>query len=331
MSNDLLSQDEIDALLHGVGSGDVDTSPPPARGEARNYDFATQDRIVRGRMPTLEMINERFARLVRIGIFNLLRRAPEISVRGIELVKFGAYTHSLLVPTNLNLVRVRSLRGTALIVFEPMLVFTAVDTFFGGDGRFHTKIEGREFTATEMRVIRLLLAQVFADLVEAWAPVMPVEFEYVGSEVNPHFATIVTPREYVVVSKFHVDFDGAAGDIHVTFPYSMLEPLREILDAGVQSDRAERDERWAGALRGRIQDADVELSSTLAHATIDLRRLMSLRAGDVLPIDLPPRVDLCVERVPVFRGEFGLSNGRRAVKITQVLPSSTDSSPRMPP
>ena len=153
MINDLLSQDEIDALLHGVDSGSVDTAEPaPPPGEARSYDFASQDRIIRGRMPTLEMVNERFARLWRIGLFNLIRRSSELSVRGIELIKFGDYLHSLYVPTNLNLIRFKPLRGTGLIVFEPTLVFAVVDNFFGGDGRYPTRIEGREFTATEMRV-----------------------------------------------------------------------------------------------------------------------------------------------------------------------------------
>ena len=205
---DLLSQDEIDALLHGVDSGAVETDPEPPSGEARSYDFASQDRIIRGRMPTLEMVHERFARLWRIGLFNLIRRSAELSVRGIELIKFNDYMHSLYVPTNLNLIRFKPLRGTGLIVFEPTLVFAIVDNFFGGDGRYPTRIEGREFTATEMRVIHLLLKQTFADLREAWAPVMDVDFEYINSEINPHFANIVTPREYVVVCRLHVELDG---------------------------------------------------------------------------------------------------------------------------
>ena len=322
MSADVLSQDEIDALLHGVDEGAVSTEAPCPPGEARNFDFATQDRIVRGRMPTLEMVNERFARLIRIGIFNFLRRAPDISVKPIEMVKFADYVHSMYVPTNLNLVRVKPLRGTALIVFEPRLVFTMVDTFFGGGGRFQAKIEGREFTATEMRVVQLMLNQVFADLTEAWAPVVQLEFEYLNSEVNPHFANIVTPREYVVVSRFGVEFEGIVGDIHVTMPYSMVEPMREILDAGIQSDRIERDERWIGTMRENVQQADVELSSDLTHTRVSLRDLINLKAGDVLPIEMPRSVTLCVERVPLFRGEFGISNGHRAIKISEILRSN---------
>lgn len=316
---DLLSQDEIDALLHGVNSGEVDVAPPPAPGEARGYDFTSQDRIIRGRMPTLEMINERFARLFRIGLFNMMRRTPELTVIGMELQKFNEYTHSLYVPTSLSLIRIKPLRGTALFVFEPKLVFAVVENFFGGDGRYATKIEGREFTPTEMRVIQLLIRQAFVDLREAWSPVMPLEFEYMQSEVNPHFANIVAPSEIVVVSKFRIELDGGGGDLHVTMPYSMIEPIREQLDAGVQSDRADKDERWSTALREQIKDAEVDLETELARTSISLRKLMSLKPGDIIPINMPKTIDLCVDGLPLFRGNFGVNNGHNAVRITEVV------------
>ncbi|MEW6167214.1 MAG: flagellar motor switch protein FliM [Pseudomonadota bacterium] len=319
-TNDLLSQDEIDALLHGVDSGAVDTTPPPPTpGEARPFDFTSQERIIRGRMPTLEMINERFARLFRISLFNMLRRSPELTVVGIETAKFNEYTHSLYVPTNLNLVRIKPLRGTALIVFEPRLVFSIVENFFGGDGKLKTKIEGREFTPTEMRVIQLMLKLAFADMQEAWSPVMKVDFDYINSEVNPHFANIVSPSEIVVASKFKIELEGGGGQVHVTFPYSMIEPIRDLLDAGIQSDRVDKDERWPLALREQIQDAEVEISSELARATISVRQLTQLKPGDVIPITLPKTIELCVEDLPLFRGSFGVANGHNAVRIGEVI------------
>ncbi|SEQ62663.1 flagellar motor switch protein FliM [Solimonas aquatica] len=319
MAADLLSQDEIDALLHGVDSGRVDTTPPPAPGEARNFDFATQDRIIRGRMPTLEMVNERFARLYRISLFNMLRRTPELTVVGIETMKFSEYTHSLFVPTSLNMVRVKPLRGTALVVLEPRLVFTVVDNFFGGDGRIYTKIEGREFTPTEMRVIQLLLRQAFADLQEAWSPVMRLDYEYVNSEVNPHFANIVSPTEIVVACKFKIELEGGGGQLHVTFPYSMLEPIRDLLDAGIQSDRGDKDERWAVALREQLKDTEVDVSAELVRTTISLRQLTQLKPGDVLPVTLPRQIDLQVEGMPLMRGSFGIANGHNALRIHEVI------------
>ena len=319
-AKDLLSQDEIDALLHGVDNGAVDTTPAPAApGEARSFDFTSQDRIVRGRMPTLEMINERFARLFRISLFNMLRRQPELSVAGIELAKFGEYSHSLFVPTSLNLIRVKPLRGTALVIFEPRLVFSVVENFFGGDGKINTRIEGREFTPTELRVVQLMVKQVFADLTEAWSPVLALDFEYLNSEVNPHFANIVSPGEIVVACKFKIELEGGGGHLHITFPYSMLEPVREQLYAGVQSDRMDKDERWGAALRQHIQDAELTLDTELARSAISLRQLMNLKAGDVLPIQMPKTLELCAEGLPLFRGNFGVSAGKNALRITEII------------
>ncbi len=328
--NDLLSQDEIDALLHGVSSNDIETDDEEfADGEARNYDFTTQDRIVRGRMPTLEMVNERYARLFRISIFNMLRRSAEISVGGVQMLKFSEYIHSLFVPTSLNMVRIKPLRGTALFVLDPRLVFMIVDNYFGGDGRYHAKIEGREFTPTELRVVEMILEQVFVDLKEAWAPVMQLDFVKQNSEVNPQFANIVSPSEVVVVNTFHVEIEGGGGDFHITLPYSMLEPIRELLDAGVQSDRDDTDDRWAESLREEIKTSAVTLSCTLAETEISLRDIMDMKPGDVIPMDVPDLVTMNAEGVPVFRGKYGVSRGSMAVKIVEQVTFPTKETHQM--
>ncbi len=315
-TNDLLSQEEIDALLHGVDSGDVETSADQdSDGGARTYDFASQDRIVRGRLPTLEMINDRFARHFRTTLFNMLRRSADISVAGVQMLKFSEFVHSLFVPTSLNMVKVNPLRGKGLCVLDPKLVFSVVDTFFGGTGRFHTKIEGREFTPTEVRVVRLLLEVAFKDLHEAWKPVLPVHFEYVSSEVNPQFANIVSPSEVVVVTSFHVDLENGGGDMYIALPYSMLEPIRELLDAGVQSDRGERDERWEESLRDEMIGAQVELSSNMGMVELSLRDIAKLKKGDVIPMEMPELVEVMAEEMPVFKGKLGVYEGNYAVKV----------------
>ncbi len=316
--DDLLSQDEIDALLHGVSSGDVETEDDEENSDGiSSFDFASQDRIVRGRMPTLEMINERFARYFRISLFNKLRRNAEISVNGVQMMKFAEYVHSLYVPTSLNMVRMHPLRGTGLFVFDPKLVYIIVDNYFGGDGRFHAKIEGREFTPTELKIVHNILEMAFHDLKEAWAPVMNVDFEFNSSEVNPHFANIVSPSEVVVVSSFQVELDGGGGEFHITLPYLMLEPIRDLLDAGVLSDHVEMDERWTIALREEIMEAPLELSANLCEVTLSLRQVMALEEGDIIPIDLPEQVTLRAAEVPVFRCKFGISNGKKALKILE--------------
>ncbi len=315
--SDLLSQDEIDALLDGVEGGAVETGgdEPLPRDAVIQYDFTQQDRIVRGRLPTLEMVNDRFARYFRTGVFNVLRKTCEVSVLGVKMVKFAEYVHGLAVPSNLNLVKIKPLRGTALVVMEPRLVFTVIDNFFGGDGRFHARIEGRDFTATENRVIQIMLVELFGAMVEAWAPVLPLEFEYLNSEINPQFANIVSPTETVVVSRFHVELDGGGGEIHLTLPYAMVEPIRTLLDAGVQSDRVDRDDRWSETLHEEILDAEVELTSLLLEAELAIGDFLQLRPGDVIPVQLPELTTVFAEDVPIFRGRYGQTNGHKAVRF----------------
>ena len=315
---DLLSQDEIDALLHGVDDGLVQTETAAEPGSVKSYDLTSQDRIVRGRMPTLEMINERFARYTRISMFNMLRRSADVAVGGVQVMKFGEYVHSLYVPTSLNLVKIKPLRGTALFILDAKLVFKLVDNFFGGDGR-HAKIEGREFTPTELRVVRMVLEQAFIDLKEAWQAIMEVNFEYINSEVNPAMANIVGPSEAIVVSTFHIELDGGGGDLHVTMPYSMIEPVREMLDAGFQSDLDDQDERWVKALREDLLDVDVPLSATVARRQLRLRDILHMQPGDVIPVDMPEEMIMRANGVPSFKVKLGSHKGNLALQVVEPI------------
>ena len=324
--SDLLSQDEIDALLHGVDEVEEEVVAAPGAASAESeqvnateYDFSSQDRIVRGRMPTLEIVNERFARHMRISLFNMMRRTAEVSINGVQMLKFGEYVHTLFVPTSLNMVRFRPLKGTALITMEARLVFILVDNFFGGDGRYHAKIEGREFTPTERRIIQMLLKLIFEDYKEAWAPVMDVSFEYLDSEVNPAMANIVSPTEVVVICSFHIELDGGGGDFHITLPYSMLEPIRELLDAGVQSDKEDTDMRWSKALRDELMDVEINLSTLLLETDLDLSTVMDLKAGDIIPIEMPEYLTVFVEDLPSYRAKLGRSRDNVAIQIQEKI------------
>lgn len=320
--SDLLTQDEIDALLHGVDELDIDELDTSTE-TVTAFDFSSQDRIVRGRMPTLELINERFARHMRISLFNLLRKTAEVTVNHVQMVKFGEYQNTLYVPTSLNMVRFRPLKGTGLITMEARLIFILVDNFFGGDGRFHAKIEGREFTPTERRIIQILLKLIFEDYQESWSPVLDMTFEYIDSEVNPTMANIVSPTEVIVVSSFRIELDGGGGDFHVVMPYSMVEPIRESLDAGVQSDKMDTDVRWSNALREEIMDVPVSVSSKLLDITLPLQDVMDLQVGDIIPIKMPEKLTVFVEALPTYYGSMGQQNDKVAIKITDKLPRPT--------
>ena len=321
--NEILSQEEIDALLqgvdHGVAGGDRDTQAHD--GVARPYDFASQDRIVRDRVRTLEIINERFARDLQVSLFKLLRRSVDISVSEVRVLKFAEYLHSLETPSSLNLVRVSPLRGTSLFVFSPKLAFILVDHFFGGDGRYEQKIAAREFTATELRVLRKTLSQIFENFEKAWSSLLDLRCEHLGSEVNPQYVTIAAPSEAVVISAFEVALDGGTGVLHVTIPYFALEPIRESLGNGIQHEGGEEDRDWRAAMRGGVERAEVQLASVLTEATLSLEQVLRLKPGDIIPVELPNAVVVTAEGVPVVRGEFGVSNGKNSIQVTERVSS----------
>jgi flagellar motor switch protein FliM len=325
MADEILSQEEVDALLKGVtGEADEPEEEESASGGVRPYNLASQDRIVRGRMPTMEVINERFARQFRIGLFNFMRRTAEISVGPVKVMKYSEFIRNLIVPTNLNLVHIKPLRGTALLIFDPNLVFLVVDSMFGGDGRFHMRVEGRDFTPTEQRIIQRMLEVAFEELKRSWEPVFKVEFEYVRSEMNTQFANIATPSEVVVTTSFNIELGEGGGNFHICMPYAMIEPIRDLLYGSLQGERMEVDERWAKVLTKQIQNAEVDLVAKLGETSVTLGQILNLKVGDVISLDIPEAVIAEVDEVPVLECKYGVLNGQYALKVNRVLSPSDD-------
>ncbi|MGO4378478.1 flagellar motor switch protein FliM [Pseudoduganella sp. RAF53_2] len=319
MADNFLSQEEVDALLKGVNGDQDDVAAPEEVAGVRTYNLATQERIVRGRMPTLEIINERFARLLRVGLFNFLRRSAEVSVGSVRVSKYSEFIRNLVVPTNLNLVHMKPLRGTALMVFDPGLVFLLVDNLFGGDGRFHTRVEGRDFTQTEQRIILRILDIVFEAYTKSWEPVYPVEFEYIRSEMNTQFANIATPNEVVVASTFTVELGSVSGQIHFCMPYSMIEPIRDALTSSLQGEALEVDKRWIRLMTQQIQIAEVELVARLGTAKVNFDEILNMKVGDVIPITIPETIEATVDGVPVLDCTYGVMNGQYALLVEKLL------------
>ena len=235
-----------------------------------------------------------------------------------RVLKFEEYTQSLPVPTSLNVVRLPPLRGPALLVLDASLVFGAVDRFFGGSGRNAT-IGERDFTRTESRIIQMLIKQLGTDLRDAWSPVAKFEVEHLGSEFNPQFVHIIGPSEMVVVSTFHVYMEGGGGDLHVMMPYSMIEPLRAVLESGPQGEPVTRDAHWARSLHEELEEAEVELVPLLGHSEITVGRLLNMKPGDVIPCDFAGSVTLLAEGIPIMRGSYGASRGQQSVKVEHHL------------
>jgi flagellar motor switch protein FliM len=315
--SELLSQEEIDALLKGVDDGDfeIEIDEFQDKGVAKNYDFSSQERIVRRRIPTLEIINERFSKYLRISLLKFLHHSPEIFISDIEIQKFSEYIRGLRTPTNLNIIRFSPLRGRALIVIDPSLIFSTVDSFFGGGGQqLYKASEEREFTPTEMRVIQILLDMIFNDLKEAWEPVMALNFEYMNSEVNPYFANIVSAEDIVVVTTVNIMLEGNGGSINIVMPYSMIEPIKALLEV-IGDDSNETDNQWNIALRNEILGVELSMNSPLVEKNLFIREVLQLKKGDVIPIDMPKTVLLKVAGVPVFTGKACTSEGYHAVQI----------------
>jgi len=319
MSNEFLTQDEVDALLKGVSGDDDEQQPVVEPGGVRAYNLATQERIVRGRMPTLEVINERFARLLRIGLFNFVRRSPEISVGPVRVIKYSEFIRNLVVPTNINITQLKPLRGNALFVIEPTLVFLVVDNLFGGDGRFHARVEGRDFTQTEHRIIRKILQVIVDDYQTAWKNIYPLTFDFVRSEMHTQFANIATPSEVVVVTTFNVDLGTGNVAFHICIPYAALEPIRDLIYSTMQGDHTEPDKRWVRMLSKQVQIAEVELCATLLQTSVTVEQLIHLKVGDVIGVDVPATVQATVDGLPIFECTYGARNGQYAVRIERAL------------
>ena len=318
--SEFLSQDEVDSLLKGV-SGETDEvkEDSEAAGSVKAYNLASQERIVRGRMPTMEIINERFARLFRIGLFNFIRRTPEISVGPVKVMKFAEFIRNLHVPTNLNIIQAKPLRGNGLFIFDPNLIFLVVDNMFGGDGRFHMRVEGREFTQTEQRIIQKMLEVVFDTYSKSWEAVYPLSFEFMRSEMNPQFANIATPNEVVIVTSFDIELGGNGGAFHVCMPYSMLEPVKDLLYSTMQGDHLAVDKRWLTLLSKQVQSASIELIATLGVANMTVEQVLKMREGDIIPLIVEENIVATVDGVPMMECKYGASNNQYSLKIEKML------------
>ena len=320
MSESFLSQEEVDALLEGVtGESQKLAEEVHEIGDVRAYNISSQERIVRGRMPTMEIVNERFARNLRLGLFNFIRRSPEISVGPVTVQRYSAFLRELAVPTNFNIVAIRPLRGSGLIVCEPALVFGVIDTLYGGIGKFPSRIEGRDFSATEQRVINRLVEVVTDEYKKAWKGIYPLELEYQRSEMQPQFANIATPSEIVISTSFQLEIGEITGAIHFCMPYASLEPIRDVLYSSTQGDSIEVDRRWVNVLTQEIQAAEITLVAELARADATIEQLLAMKVGDFIELDRQPRIQVTVDGVPVFECQYGTHNAKYAVRIDKSL------------
>ncbi len=320
----ILSQDEIDALLKGVVSGEVDTASkeePPKPGAAATYDLFNQERIIRGRMPTMEMITDRFIRRQSVAWTNMLREAVDFVVVGTQVVKFGEFLKKIPMPSSLNVFHMPPLRGNALFVMDAFLVYLIVDYFFGGKGQTHVKPEGRDFTPVQLRIVKKLLLQAFADLEKSWHAILEVKVEHLRSESNPQFAMVVTSSEIVLVVTLQVILGETTRELYIVYPYAMLEPIKEKLYSGLVSDHVDQNDDWTSRFRDRLQDCPLPLTVRLGTATVTVKDVMNFSLGDVILLDQRPGdpLDCYIEGHLKFQGSPGIYKGNHACRVTRIV------------
>lgn len=316
MSDDkVLSQDEVDALTNAVEEGDVSTDEVSEDGEYRVHDFNTQERIVRTQYPVLSRIHERFAKKLSANMYSLISRETEINNEDIVVTKFGEFVAGLAMPSSINIVRFHPLRGKAFVIMNDDLVFALVENYFGGDCRYKSTIEEREFTLTEQRITQLIIDMVYSNLCEAWTPIMKLEIETIGYEMNPQLLNVASADDLMVKCAFNLKFEEIEGQLTILIPYTMLEPIREQLDLGASRTDDEIDPNWVRSLQDEVLDASVELSSTLTETMITLRNVLNLKAGDVIPVEMPEIITLKIEDIPSYHAKYGLSSDKCALKI----------------
>jgi flagellar motor switch protein FliM len=345
--NQVLTQSEVDALLSAVAEGSVDVGNPaqgggaPAGGapvggggggaewdsgamteaEITPYDLTNQDRVIRGRMPTLDIIYERFIRLYRMSLSNSLRKIATISIISTDLLKFGEFVNTLPIPSCMCIMRFESLRGPALLVFESKLAYALVDSFFGGTDRPYTKIEGKEFTRIELSIMKKVMDLAIRDLEEAWAPVHKTDISFIRTEVNPQFVGVVPPSDVIISTTFEVELENASGTIALVIPYSTIEPIKNKLNASFQTESDRVDKEWTAKMEEHLRNAEANILVNLGAATITVGDLVNLNVGDIIPLaqDADGELNVLVEGVSKFKCFFGVSRGNRAAQVTRVI------------
>ena len=319
----VLSQEEVDALLRGVSNGEIETEQEEVHdpSEAQAYDLTGQDRIVRGRMPTLEIISEKFARLLSSTLLSLLRKVTHVNTLSVEMLKYGKFIKSIPLPTSLHAFKMNPLKGSSLLVVESQVIFALVDIIFGGSARGGFKIEGRNFTSIENNLIKRVVINALADFEKVWETTMKLDVVYQRSEINPQFMQIAAPTDVVVVVQFEIDMDFSSGIMTFCIPYSTIEPIREKLMGGYQADQLEVDKEWVDRFTEGLRLTNVDLAVELGKAELTGREIVDLKNGDVIPLDqyCSDGLDVFVEDVLKFKGQPKIFKGNQAVEISEII------------
>ncbi len=318
---EILSQDEVDALLQGVEEGEVNTEPQEAPEGVQPFDITSQAQIIQSNLPGLESINERFAKIQKVSLSNFINQIINIEPEHIKFVKYGEFMQFIPLPSSINIIELKPLPGKALLIFESSVVFAVLEFFFGSNDPSHIKTENRAFTAVEQRVISRLLDLCLNDYKNAWKTIYEITPELVGSETNPNYVNILNASDVIVKSTFNIEFGEFVGKFHIALPNVMIEPIKEKLDAGLALGDRSSDKKWEKILAESLLKAPVEISVEIDKAELTVRDLLNLQTGDVITLgkSIKDEFVLKVEGVEKFYCIPGYHCGSQAVKITRTI------------
>jgi flagellar motor switch protein FliM len=322
--DNLLSPEELDALTAGLEDGSIEADTGlNSEINAMRHDLTNEDSSLGVNIGAVDMINERFIRQFRLGLLEVLRTTPKVSMADVKIVKFGEYLKDLSAPLAVNTIRLNPLRGYSMAVIEPSIVFAALDNFFGGFGRGFDKLPpGRLFTPTESSIIKIMLDVLFGSLKEAWAPILPINCEHVSSEINPQFAQIADENDLVIVSRFVADLGrDVSGTIDLVYPYNALKPIRDLLRSRVQTGDGDdvSDKEWSAELQSAAVDAELEVTVELAQIETTLSKFEALSEGDIVYFSKGEHARLYVNSVPAFDADVGANGSQMAARIIKPL------------
>jgi len=320
--NKLLSQDEVDSLLKGLDTGDIndaDDFDSPDEDDLGSFDWATAGLNIRGNMPLIEVVNSRFSQKLRSSLSNSLRKMIDVAPDPIETVKYSDFQRSLPVPTSMHLFKIEPLRGLGIMVIESRLVFALVEAYFGGTGTGSTKIEGREFTSIENRVIEKVVQMALFNLIEAWEDVYPIKTEFVRSESNPLVVNAIPGEELLISSKFEIELSKVLGNIIICIPYASYQPIRDKLKGDYRDEEeiTQLDRNWIEGMEYHIRGTEVKMSVDLGKAELSVGDFLNLREGDILILDKNYKQSLIakVEDIDLYKGHAGRYKNKKVFKV----------------
>jgi flagellar motor switch protein FliM len=315
--DEILSQEEVDALLKGIQEGEVETEKGIEPTGVKSYDFTGQEKIVRGRMPSLDIANERLARNFRLSLSAAIRRMVDITNVNVTITKFYDFMRGVPFPSSINIFKMEPLRGFGLLVFDAQMIFSLIEFFFGGTGKTYYKPEGREFTPIEQKIIHKVVMIFFDDMEEAWRAIYPMKPVYVRAEMNPQFVNIVTPVDVVIKVEFVLEVEGKQCKAFLCIPYGTVEPIKEKLYSAFSADRDELDMKWLDRLKDRLREIPVVVSGVLGKVMLDVNRVVDLKKNDLIILDrrVDENIDILVEGYPKFKGKFGIYRGSYGLKV----------------